>query len=283
MNGLTLGVSYLLVAVSFGLIYSVSGVLNVAQANLYMLGAFGSAYVVEQIGGGIAVALLAGAAVGALAGAFLQLGVLRWFRTDQPLAAFVATVGIGQALEYGVARIRGTQGFPYPTLISSTAHRIGDMEISISEVFTWVAAAVIVVGLMLWIRHTKSGREIRVVAENEDAAMALGIRVSAVKLITLSVAGALAGIAGPLICQFTGQYSAFMGDNVALEMFIIVLVAGSGSIGGIAVVGIGLGVFESLVVQHFGSQWQSAVGLICLIIVVLVRPRGLFGRVSRFS
>lgn len=281
IDGLTIGSGYVLVALGFGLIFSVSGVLNVAHAEIYMLGAFGSALAISALGGGIALALAVGTLVGAVSGWILQLSVLRRLKTDQPLAAFIATIGIGSAITFGVARIAGIDPRGYPALLDPLSRQIGSVRISDSQLFLWGATALLLVGIQLWVGRSQSGREMRAVAESEQVAVTLGIRVSRVKMITIVVASALAGITGPLLGQLYGTYQPFMGGPIALGMFVVVLVAGTGSIGGIAVVGVGLGMIESFTVFFLGSQYQAAAGFLVLIAVVLLRPQGLFGRAVR--
>lgn len=281
VDGLVLGSGYTLLALGFALVYSVSGVLNVAHVEFYMLGAFAAVFANNWFGGGLVLALFAGVLVSAAGGALLHITVLRRFTTDQHLPAFVATIGVSIFMQFGMGRLVGSRQRLFPNLFTNTYHDLGPVMISNKQLLVWAATGLLVVCLAWWIRRTPMGREIRAVAESEEAAAILGIRTGWVKLITIVVATAMAGFAGVLLGHLFGSINPFMGTTIALKMFVVVLVAGVGSISGPVVVGLALGVVESLTVAYVGSAFQQVAGMVALVIVLLWRPHGLFGRTVR--
>lgn len=118
-------------------------------------------------------------------------------------------------------------------------------------------------------------------SESEEAATVLGSNVARVKLITIMAATAIAGLAGVLLANQFGAVTPFMGAAIALKMFVVVLVAGMGTLIGPVLVALGLGLAEAFTVAYVGSQWQNLAGFVLLVIVLLVRPQGVFGRLVR--
>lgn len=281
IDGLVLGSGYTLLALGFALVYSVSGVLNVAHAEFYMLGAYAAVFANSWWGGGLVVALLAGVVAAALGGFILHVTVLRRFTTEQHLPAFLATIGFAMFMQFGLARIVSSRQRLFPDLFRNTYHSIGPATISNKQLLVWAATAGLVIALVRWINHSRMGREIRATAESEQAAAILGIRTSRVKLVSLVVATGMAGVAGVLLGHLFGAVSPFMGSLISLKMFVVVLVSGIGSISGPVVTGLALGVIESLTVAYVGSIWQQVAGMVALVIVLLWRPSGLFGRSVR--
>ena len=280
-DGLVIGSVYGLVAVGFNLIYGVVGILNTAHANFMMLGAFTSLLVVTAFGGGLIFGLTAGIIVGIVAGALLYVTVLRWIEHRQVLAVFIATLGVSIFLENAVARVAGTRPRVYPKLIPNTFRQVGPVQVSDAQLAIVVLMVVSILALSWWIRSTRTGREIRALAEDSVVAATLGINVARLRLLTVVVASAVAALTGVLLSNLFGSIGPFIGQSVALKMFIVALVAGGGSLGGSAIVGLSLGGAEGLVVAYLGSSWQDIAGLIGLVVVLLVRPDGLMGRSIR--
>ena len=170
VEGLVLGSTYALVALGFMLVFGVLGVLNVAQADFYMTGAYASWVALTVLGGGLAVGLLTSAATGVVAAIVIYLVVLKRIPLEQPLAVFIATLGISMALQNGVARIEGPDDRSYPALLSPTFHDVGTIQVSAPQLFVVGLMIVLFLALVLWIKKTAMGREIRAVSENRDVA-----------------------------------------------------------------------------------------------------------------
>lgn len=280
-DGLVLGSGYTLLAMGFALVFGVLGVLNVAHADFAVLSAYASLFVLTTFGGGLVVAVLVAVAAGALTGALLHGLVLRHLRTEQHLSAFVATLGVAFLLQYGIARVAGPQQRVFLPLIRNTYHDFGLFSLSNAQLLIGGTTVLLVTALFWWIKRTPMGREIRAVSESEEAATVLGSNVARVKLVTIVAATAIAGLAGVLLANQFGAVTPFMGATIALKMFVVVLVAGMGTLIGPVLVAMGLGLAEAFTVAYVGSQWQNLAGFVLLVIVLLVRPQGVFGRLVR--
>jgi branched-chain amino acid transport system permease protein len=283
VNGLVLGSTFTIVALGFSLVFGVLGVLNVAQADFYTLGAYVSLWVGTDLRLGQPAGILSALVVGAGVGVLLYFLVVRKIGPGQTWAVFIATLGVSYFIENVLARTVGPNTVPTPPLFRATYFSIGGIEISDAQILLVVATVAIGIGLMVWIGRSSLGRDMRAVAENAELARAFGVRVTLVFAVTIGLASALAAVGGVLSTNVTETASPYLASDVAIEMFVITMIAGRGSVGGAMVAGLGLGIVESFTVAYIGSGWQEAVGFAALTLVVLLRPQGLFSQSLRVS
>jgi branched-chain amino acid transport system permease protein len=281
VDGVVIGSTYALVALGFTLVFGVVGVLNVAHADFYMLGAFVSVWVGTNAHLGTVVGLLASVAAGALAGLAVYVVVLRRLKQDQVMAVFIATLGLSFFLQNFVARVAGPDTVAATPLFHSSFHHIGGVAVSDAQLLLVASTAILALGLIKWIGLSDIGRSMRAVAENGPLARMVGINVAVVLVVTIMVASAIAALGGVLVTNVTQTVSPFLSNEIALKMFIVAMVAGAGSVGGAVIAGLGLGIIESFAVAYLGSSWQHIAGFVLLVAVLMVRPRGLFGKVAR--
>lgn len=283
IDGASIGATYSLVALGFTLVFGVLGVLNVAHADFYMLGAYVTLWIGTNAaagpGPGAIVAIVAGAAAGVL----LYLVVLRRIRQEETLAIFIATLGVSFFIQNLVARIVGPDTRASKPLFGTTFYDIGGVQISNAQILLLGGTAVIAIALIVWIGRSNVGRDMRAVAESGFLARVVGVNVVATMVITIGVASAIAAAGAVLVTNVTQTVSPFLANEISLKMFIVALVAGAGSVGGAVIAGLGLGIAESFAVAYLGSSWQNVVGLVILVGVLMVRPQGLFGRVARIG
>lgn len=283
LNGLVIGSEYVLVAIGFTLIFGVMGVMNVAQADFYALGAFVMIWVGVNAGLGI----VAGAIVGMLSG--IVLGLLFYFLVLSRMgekdffAAFIASVGVSYFIENLLTSLVGSQGQLVPPLLAPTFHKWAGLLISTPQILLLACTVLITVGLLLMLSKTPFGRDVRAVSESRFLAAASGVNCRAVMIGSVVIASVIATIGGVLVAGTTLTITPFSGGDVVLEMFVVAIVAGMGSVGGAAITGFGLGVIESMTVAYVGSSWEQVSGLLVLVVVLLIRPQGLFGRQVRIG
>lgn len=283
LNGLVIGSEYVLVAIGFTLIFGVMGVMNVAQADFYALGAFVMIWVGVNAGLGI----VAGAIVGMLSG--IVLGLLFYFLVLSRMgekdffAAFIASVGVSYFIENLLTSLVGSQGQLVPPLLPPTFHKWAGLLISTPQILLLACTVLITVGLLLMLSKTPFGRDVRAVSESRFLAAASGVNCRAVMIGSVVIASVIATIGGVLVAGTTLTITPFSGGDVVLEMFVVAIVAGMGSVGGAAITGFGLGVIESMTVAYVGSSWEQVSGLLVLVVVLLIRPQGLFGRQVRIG
>ena len=159
----------------------------------------------------------------------------------------------------------------------------GGLLVSDPQIVLLAATVVITVVLLLVLGKTPFGRDIRAVSESRFLAAASGVNCRAVMIGSVAVASVIATIGGVLVSATTLTVTPFSGGDVVLEMFVVAIVAGMGSVGGAALAGFGLGIIESMTVAYIGSSWEQVAGLLVLVVVLIVRPQGLFGRQVRIG
>jgi branched-chain amino acid transport system permease protein len=277
-NGLMLGGTYALVAIGYSLIFGVLRLIHLAHGEVFMVGAYiGLEFMLAFNVGPLAA--LAAAIVGtALLGIVLELIVFRAIRRKGGsfLAPMVSSIGAGLILQEVFTKIFGAEQSEFPTGLGSDNYRIGPLFVSTTQVFIMAISILSMIILHLFISRTRYGMAMRAVAENVEIANVLGINTDAVIMLTFAVASALAGIAGVLVGVAYTAVSPFMGINMAVKGLAIMLVGGLGSIYGAMVGGLLLGIVEVLCVAYAASSYRDAVAFGLMIVILIVRPRGLF-------
>lgn len=281
INGLVIGSTFVLVAMGFTLIFGVMGVMNVAQADFYMLGAFSLLWLGVSAHLPMLVVVLLAMASGLVIGALYYYLVLRQIGEGQFLAAFVASVGVSYFIENLVTSLLGSAPEAVPSFVTNQHLGFSGLSISVAQLLLIGGTVLVAVVLLLVLSRSSLGRDIRAVAESRVLAASVGIDPMRTSMIAVLIASVVATIGGVLVTGTTLTVSPFSGGDVILPMFVVAIVAGAGSVGGAAVAGFLLGVVESFTVQFVGSGWQSVVGLAVLVVVLLFRPQGIFGRAVR--
>jgi branched-chain amino acid transport system permease protein len=292
IDGLGNGTLYALLAIGFTLVFGVMGIMNVAHADIYMLAAFAFYLVCDRstgLGLPVAVGILTAIAGAALFAWLLFQLVLKRLDKDNVLALFVATLGVSFFLENLVSKMSDGQVRAVPAILPARTYLIGGLRIGQALIVELLVAAVLTTALLVFLRRAEAGRSMRAVAENPALAESVGIDRHRITLLAVVIASVVAAIGGLLNASVTSSADPFVANDVSLRMFAVAVVAGIGSVGGACLVGILLGVAEALTLYagvHLGfdgSAWESIIGLLMMCVVLLTRPRGIFGRVQRIG
>jgi branched-chain amino acid transport system permease protein len=280
-QGFSLGCVYALVALGFTVIYRASGVINFAQGSLLLVAAYVISWLSVDVGLPFFVALLISVIMLAAASMSFQRVVLRRVVVEQPIFAVVMiTIGLSIAITAAIDAIFGpgtrVLGDPW----RATAVHAGGV------VFTWVKIwAIIFVGVVLALffafdRFTRYGLAMRATASDHEAALAVGIPVARIHAFAWGIAGALAAVSGMFLAGFPNSPNPNLGD-AALRAFPAIILGGLESPIGAVVGGITIGVVELLVSGYepgwTGANFYVVAPYFVMIIVLLVRPYGLFG------
>ena len=202
LNGLVIGSEYVLVAIGFTLIFGVMGVMNVAQADFYALGAFVMIWVSVNAGLGIVVGAIIGMLSGLVFGLLYYFLVLRRLGEKDFFAVFIASVGVSYFIENLLTSIVGSQGQSVPPLVPYVFHKWGGLLISDPQLVLLAATVVITVGLLIVLGKTPFGRDIRAVSESRFLAAASGVNCRAVMIGSVLVASVIATIGGVLVAVY---------------------------------------------------------------------------------
>jgi branched-chain amino acid transport system permease protein len=283
VDGLGVGCLYVLVATGFTLVFGVMGIMNVAHADLYMIAVFTYLWVSTDAGLGLVAGVIGGLLAACVLGAIMFFGVLDRIDPLRPLALFTATLGVSYVLENFTAKVVHFQTRSVPALFPGQPLEVGGIRFSSAQLVLLAVTLLMCGGLSLWLRRSSLGRSTRAVAENPSLALLLAIDPQRVRLAAILFAAAMAGLGGLFVANTTLSIDPFVADTVSLKMFAVAVVAGIGSVEGALAIGLMLGMIESVAVGYGGSQWQNVVGLLAMVLVLMVRPNGLFGRSRRIG
>jgi len=293
VNGITTGALYALVALGFSMVYGVLKLLNFAHGDLYMIGAYIGFFVIQIFGGptslSIAVPLLllimfvvAAGLVGGL-GVAIERFAYRPLRDAPRIAPLITAIGVSFFLESSALLLFGAQYRVYNTaefISLSSGIRIGSVTIDSVQILVLVMGLVLMTGLRMLVNRTRLGKQMRAVAADREAAEMLGINVNFVITATFLLGSALAGIAGVMGGLLFNTVTSTIGFIVGLKAFTAAVVGGIGSIPGAMLGGLVIGVAESMVTGYISSTYTNLIVFGLLIVVMLVRPSGLLGRVQ---
>ena len=299
VNGLTLGSVYALVALGFSMVYGILKLLNLAHGDVLMVGAFIGWGIIGWLGGAqdpnvavwlLIVLMILGAMVGCgFLGVAIERFAYRPLRRAPRIAPLISALGVSFFIQNSVLLLFGANFRSYDTF------DLVDVEVGISwgPLNVWIirlivmgAAFAMMLGLWVLVTRSKLGKAMRATSFDTEAAAMMGIDVDRVIMKTFFIGSALAGAAGVLVGLVFGQINHFMGFNYGLKGFTAAVVGGIGSIPGAMLGGLLIGLAEALSVGYIedftrgrlGSAFSDLVVFLILVIFMLVRPQGLFGK-----
>ena len=279
VGGLLSGVMYSLVAIGFVLIYKTSGVLNFAQGSMLLFAALTFVSLVER-GVPFALALVITFAVMVLIGIAIERTVLRPLTNKPPITLFMATLGLSYIIEGAAQLIWGTQVHGLELGIEDVPFEVGGVLISQFDMFAAAVAAGMVALLSIFFRYTRVGLAFRAVADDQFAALAVGLKLPWIWATVWATAGVVALVAGLLWGARLGvQFSLSL---VVLKALPVLVLGGFDSILGAIVGGLLIGATEKLaevyIGEYFGGGIESWFAYVVALAFLLIRPSGLFGQ-----
>ena len=290
VNGLEAGSLYALIALGYTLVYGILEMLNFAHGDVFMVGGFLAAGVaglfvsngVAAVPAALVVTLMVAAAMGGsgLLGVGIERIAYRPLRNANRLAPLITAIGVSLLLESVVQ----VQISPAPVLVPSNAlvpqikFQLGNVSTPFVDATLLVAAVLLMVGLDLFVFRTRFGSAMRATAQDREAATFMGIDVDRVIVVTFLIGSALAGIGGVLYGLQFARVDFFMGYLLGIKAFTAAVIGGIGNLRGAMVGGLLLGVLESMGGGFISSQYQNTFAFLALILVLLLRPQGLFGQ-----
>jgi branched-chain amino acid transport system permease protein len=275
--GLVNGCFYAVLSLGLAVIFGLLRIVNFAHGAFFMVGAFGAWMLQRYTGAGYWVALLLVPLLVGLAGGAFERTLLRRLYGLDPIYGLLLTFGLVLVLEGGFRVAYGTSGQPYPVpeSLRGVAH-LGFMVLPIYRI--WVIVAALAACVLTWwlIERTRLGATLRAATEKPGLTQAFGVNVPRLLTLTYAAGIALAAFAGVLAAPILHVNSG-MGSNLVIIVFAIVVIGGMGSVLGSIVTALGIGVIEGLT-KVFYSEASTTVIFVVMALVLLLRPRGLFGR-----
>jgi branched-chain amino acid transport system permease protein len=282
-NALSLGCVYALFALGFTLVFGVLGVVNLSQGAIFMVGAYAALTAITKLNAPLWLAILAAFAFSGLVGLLIDRIVLKPLRKREAphLIPMIATIGLAIAINSLVQGLFGAENQRFPSeVLPQDSLQIAGVSVTVLELGIILVSFVLMTVLMVTLRRTQLGRALRAIAESPKAARLLGINVDGLFMLTSFVAAGLGGISGVLIGLYSNALFPLMGQPMLHKGIAVIILGGMGDIRGAMLAGLFLGFAEVLSVAYIGSDMRDAVAFGLLFLVLLVRPKGLFGSVQ---
>ncbi len=280
LNGLRTGSIYALIALGYTMVYGIAKMINFAHGDIIMVGAYSLYVCVALLHLPPVLAVLVTIAVCAVLGITIEKVAYKPLRKAQPLAVLITAIGMSYLLQNAALLIFKATPIPFGSIIKVPSLKIGGVNISGLTIVTLIVTAVSMILLTLFINKTKTGRAMRAVSEDKGAAELMGINVNQTISVTFAIGSALAAVAGIL---FISQYETLLptlGALPGIKAFVAAVLGGIGSIPGAMLGGLILGIIESLSKAYISTQLSDAIVFGVLVIVLLVRPSGLLGKMK---
>lgn len=281
LNGLISGAIYALFALGFNLIFGVQKVLNLAHGAIFMSGAFVAYYGV--VGGlplwlSILIAMAVCAAFSVLLDRFGFQLLRKYSLADAEFGAMVISIGVGQVLTSIAQKLSSTRvlSFPFGTF-PVEFYRVFGLRISLLQITITLLVVALVAFLAYFLQKTTFGRQVRAVAINPRASALLGINSRSIFMLTFSIAGAMAAIAGVMIALSFNSIQFMMGEPYMIKAFVVVVLGGLGNLAGAVVASLLLGVAQALSAAYLPPGLTDILIFSTLFVVLIFKPNGLFG------
>ncbi|MDQ7031311.1 MAG: branched-chain amino acid ABC transporter permease [Desulfonauticus sp.] len=278
INGLISGSSYALVALGYTLIYGVLGLINLAQGELYMAGAFGLWIGATILKLPLIGAIVTGLLTAGLVGLGMEKFVFRPLENRHPLIPMLAAIGLSIALQSFALLLFGPEEKPFPFTIDNTIYTILELKISTVQILIILSSILILIFLFWYLKYSKWGKALLAVSMDREAAIIIGIEPHFCTSQAFFISGVLSGIAGILMAIYYNTTYPYMGVLPGLKGFCAAVLGGAGSIMGAILGGIILGIAENLGAAYISSGFKDGFAFAILIFILLVKPQGIFGK-----
>lgn len=280
VSGLVLGSLYALMASGLSLVWTTLGVFNFAHGALMMIGAMVAWTVSEAMGLGLLPGMVAGVLAAASLGAVIEWLLVRPFygTPNMLLITVMTTLAAMIVLEKGALMIWGARLKQLPRLVEGEV-RIAGVAVSAHEALIILIAPCVLLALWAFAQRARTGRALRAAGQNRASAALIGIDVPRSYLTAFSLSAALAGLTGVLLGSIR-FVKPDMGAEPLLNAMIVIIFGGLGSLGGTVGAAYAIGFAEAFLVLGFGLYWTPSILFLIIILVLVLRPAGLFGRAS---
>lgn len=275
LTGLTNGAVYALVALGFVLIYKASDVINFAQGEFLVVGAYVCYGMIVQVGMPWSIGVLVTMLVAAVLGVLVERFVLRPLIGEPIISVIMVTIGLASLLEAIVSGIWGTTARPFPGFLPSQTIQIGSAVVPADRIIAIGLAALFFIIFSLFFRFSREGIAMRATADDQQAALSMGISVKRVFALAWSIAAITAAVAGILVANIVGISGVLAG--IGLRVFPVVILGGLDSIPGAILGGLIIGLLETYTGGYVGLGLSQVIPFVVLILILMVKPYGLFG------
>ncbi|MCI6603859.1 MAG: branched-chain amino acid ABC transporter permease [Clostridiales bacterium] len=284
LNGIQIGSIYGLIALGYTMVYGIAKLINFAHGDILMIGAYTALSVLPLLNArGLPVwaSGLVAMVVCGLAGVLIEKIAYRPLRNSPRIANLITAIGVSLLIENLVAKFIGTGAKPFPRVFEGEAVHVGDLKLSLPMLITVIVTLILTLLLQLFLRGSKWGTAMLATSEDYGAASMIGINVDHAISLTFAIGSALAALGAIFYLAVFPQINPTMGMMLGIKAFIAAVVGGIGNVPGAVVGGLILGIIEALSKAYVSTALSDAFVFAVLIIVLLVKPSGLFGKEMR--
>lgn len=281
INGVSLGSIYALIALGYTMVYGIIKLINFAHGDIYMVGAYVSFFAVTMANMSIVPALLVSMIVTALLGMLVERLAYAPLRHAPRISVLITAIGMSFLLEYGSMYFVSPTPRTFPEVVGNLAYNIGGFVINGQQLLIFAITIILMIILTYVVQKTKVGQAMRAVSFDTETAQLMGINADRIINFTFGIGSALAAAGGVLVGVYYNSIDPLLGIMPGLKAFVAAVFGGIGSIPGAMAGGILLGVIEALVSGFISSTFRDAAAFAILILVLLFRPSGIFGKAVR--
>ena len=286
VNGITWGSVYALIALGYTMVYGILRLINFAHGDVYMLGAFMGLFATRWFNAAsnpsplkALLVLLTSMLACALIGMLIERLAYKPVRKSPRLSALITAIGVSLLIENGSVLLFGASPKFFPQIIPQKNIALGfGVTLSNQQLIVLVVSVVLMIALRLLVLHTRVGKAMQAVSHNHTAAALMGISVDRIVTFTFMIGSSLAAAAGVLVALQSPKIEPYMGIMPGLKAFVAAVLGGIGNIPGAVVGGLVMGVAEVLVTGYLSPTYRDAIAFVLLIVILLVRPAGIFGK-----
>ena len=281
INGISLGSIYALIALGYTMVYGIIKLINFAHGEIFMIGAFIGYFSIAGWGLGFFPALLLSMAICAIIGVIIERIAYKRLRNATRIAALITAIGVSLLIQNGVIYMRGAQPEAYPEVLPINHLTFLVLKLAVNRFLILSVSVTLMIILQFIVHKTKIGKAMRAVSYDAEAAKLMGINVDNTISATFAIGSALAGAAGVIFGIYYTKIDPLMGVIPGLKAFVAAVLGGIGIIPGAMVGGLVLGVVETFVSALGFSLWRDAAAFVILILILIFKPSGIFGKNTR--
>ncbi|CAM4521423.1 branched-chain amino acid ABC transporter permease [Paenibacillus typhae] len=287
INGISVGSIYALIALGYTMVYGIIKLINFAHGDVFMVGSFIGLYSAKFLANAglppvlvLLLSLIIAMTMSSLLGITIERLAYKPLRKSTRIAALITAIGVSFLLEYVAVLILGPQAKGFPDIMEKKQYQLFGTSIQVdsNQVMILITTIVLMIILQYIVRYTKTGKAMRAVSFDMEAARLMGINVDRTISATFAIGSALAAAAGVIFGMTYNSVDPLMGVMPGLKAFVAAVLGGIGSIPGALVGGLLLGTVETEISSLGYSSWRDGVAFAVLILILIFKPSGLFGK-----
>lgn len=279
LGGISLGSIYALIAIGYTMVYGIAKMLNFAHGDIIMVGGYVVFFAMSSSWCPTWLAIIFGIAACTVLGVVIEKIAYKPLRSMPSLTVLITAIGVSYFLQNAALLLFKSNTRTFKSVTENLPDlNLGGLVITSETIVTISVTVVLMIALTLFVNKTKMGKAMRAVSEDKEAAELMGISVNKTITLTFAIGSALAAVAGVLLCSNFHALSPYTGSMPGIKAFVAAVFGGIGSIPGAMVGGILLGVIENLSKGYISTQLSDAIVFLVLILVLLVKPTGIFGK-----